>query len=278
MSIPILIEEGKRAVLVFSGPDAVRYLNGQVTQDVRRVLDEQRCLPSCVTDAKGRVQFRVWLSPAEDGAVRVDAPWGCEAELEIRMTRYMIADDAEFENRTGTEFLWHVVGGEEGHGVVSTRWGVEGRDFWTRGEARPGMLSGLPIMAADECEDLRIARKIPSPGRELVDGVFPAELGLDESDVSFRKGCYIGQEVISRIKSAGKVNKRLAKLRVDGDFPKGSWVLLDQEGADAGLVTSVSPLVKNGKRSFLALLKRGRSAVCVSMNGQTGLVQLVDED
>ena len=54
---PRCLPPSKRSLLVFRGPDAVRYLNGQLTQDVRKLGDT--ALPSCVTDAKGRLQFYV---------------------------------------------------------------------------------------------------------------------------------------------------------------------------------------------------------------------------
>jgi tRNA-modifying protein YgfZ len=85
---------------------------------------------------------------------------------------------------------------------------------------------------------------------------FPAELGLDASDVSFHKGCYIGQEVISRIKSVGKVNRTLVLLSVDAAFPIGHWELLTDEGTTAGQVTSISPKAEGGM--LLALARTGR--------------------
>lgn len=58
------IDCGVPALLEFRGPDAVRFLNGQLTQDVRLVAGGKVSLPACVTDAKGRLQFRVWLTEA----------------------------------------------------------------------------------------------------------------------------------------------------------------------------------------------------------------------
>ena len=86
----------KPGVLEFSGPDAVRFLNGQVTQDVRKVMGTGLVLPSCVTDAKGRLQFRIWIAEGKDpGTVLVFCREGMAEELEARLTRYLIADDVE---------------------------------------------------------------------------------------------------------------------------------------------------------------------------------------
>lgn len=264
MKGPCLIDAGARAVLDFSGPDAVRYLNGQVTQDVRLVVQKGVCLPACVTDAKGRIQFRVWVSLVGLDVIRVDAPEACAEVLEQRLTRYLIADDVEVVNRTGELCLWHAMGGDAGQGIPSTRWIDPGVDFWIPTGHAPGLAEAMPLLQGEALETFRISRKIPEPGRELVDGLFPAELGLEASDVSFSKGCYIGQEVISRIKSAGKVNKKLTLLAVDGSFPRGDWELLTEDGAVAGEVTSVSPITEGGLRRFLSLLKRGREAAWIA--------------
>lgn len=261
------IDGGLPTVLEFSGPDAVRYLNGQVTQDVRRVERENVCLPACVTDAKGRIQFRVWISMTSGGAIRVDAPAGQAEELEQRLTRYLIADDVEVKNVTGRDQLWHGLGGSEVvGGIPSLRWGEKGMDLWMPVGMQPeGMGS---VLRGDAWDVWRIARRIPVAGREWVEGVFPAELGLDGSDVSFHKGCYIGQEVVSRIKSAGKVNKSLTLFGVAGDFPIGAWDLLTEDGLPVGEVTSISPVVEGGRRLFLAMVKRGRVASRVSCQGE----------
>ena len=63
------IDLGTPALLEFRGPDAVRFLNGQLTQDVRRVVGGKMSRPSCVTDAKGKLQFRVSVMDAGEGVL-----------------------------------------------------------------------------------------------------------------------------------------------------------------------------------------------------------------
>jgi tRNA-modifying protein YgfZ len=83
----------------------------------------------------------------------------------------------------------------------------------------------------------RIEKGIPKWGAELKEGMLPQEAGLDATDISYFKGCYVGQEVISRIKSAGKVNRRMVKLAFNGSGQLGEFV--DEEGKVCGEVTSV---------------------------------------
>ncbi len=251
------------ALLEFRGPDAVRFLNGQLTQDVRRVAESEISLPSCVTDAKGKLQFRVTITESADGALWVEGPAGSQEALEARLTRYLIADDVEVTDLTGKYAMAHFIGPVPvaPPGVVareSNRYGVAGTDWWIPCDLEieyPGHLR----MTEDLLEALRIEHGVPAWGRELREGMLPPEALLDATDISYNKGCYIGQEVISRIKSAGRVNRRLTCFTFDAGLPVIPGRLVDPEGADVGELTSVSPVVVDGVRHALGYLKRGAS-------------------
>jgi len=263
MSAPRMISIDSPALLEFRGPDAVRFLNGQLTQDVKRVAGGKISLPSCVTDAKGKLQFRVWITGAPDGALWVEGPAGSAEALEARLTRYLIADDVEVADLTGKYRLIHLIGSSAAPpaGVFSReskRFGVDGSDWWSPAESEFEIPEGSSRLCGEELEDFRIAKGVPMWGRELTEGTLPPEAGLDATDISYHKGCYIGQEVISRIKFAGKLNKRLTRLEFDADLATGDLRLVDADGRDAGSVTSVSPMVTtHGGRAALGYLKRG---------------------
>ncbi|MEX1114691.1 MAG: hypothetical protein WEB53_05545 [Akkermansiaceae bacterium] len=256
------IDLGSPAVLEFRGPDAVRFLNGQVTQDVRRLPRTGISLPSCVTDAKGRLQFRVDLTEGPGGALWVvgQAEWA-EA-LEARLTRYLIADDVEVVDLTG-EYQWvHFTGpvADVPAGVIareSSRFGLAGVDWWIPKDVEVAFPVGISALAADALEALRISNGVPAWGRELLEGMLPPEARLDETDISYHKGCYVGQEVISRIKSAGKVNKRLARFTLAADILAEVGPLVDAAGAASGQLTSISPQAKGILREALGFVKRG---------------------
>ncbi len=76
-----------------------------------------------------------------------------------------------------------------------------------------------PTLSAEEVERIRIVAAAPAWGKELDDRILPAEAGLDETHVSFTKGCYPGQEPIARLRHRGKVNRSLRVLEVDGADP-----------------------------------------------------------
>ena len=106
-------------------------------------------------------------------------------------------------------------------------------------------------------EALRIDHGVPAWGRELLEGMLPPEALLEATDISYNKGCYIGQEVISRIKSAGKVNRRLTRFSFGAEVPVVPGPLVDPEGGIAGELTSISPVVTGGVRHALGYVKRG---------------------
>ena len=251
------------ALLEFRGPDAVRFLNGQLTQDGKLVAGGKISLPSCVTDAKGKLQFRVWITESPDGALWVEGSAGCAEALEARLTRYLIADDVEVADLTGKYRLIHLIGSSAAPpaGVFSReskRFGVDGNDWWSPAGSEFEPPEGSSRLCGEELEDFRIANGVPQWGRELAEGTLPPEAGLDATDVSYHKGCYIGQEVISRIKFAGKLNKRLIRLEFDADLATNDLSLVDADGRDAGSLTSVSPMATTETgRSALVYLKRG---------------------
>jgi folate-binding protein YgfZ len=265
MSLNARIDCGTPALLEFRGPDAVRFLNGQVTQDVRKLDAEKISLPSCVTDAKGRLQFRVWLMKSADDALWVSATEADAQALEARLTRYLIADEVEVKNLSGQWTLVHFTAdpGAVPAGVIardSARFGLAGTDWWIPAGVTVKFPESFPLLEGDALEAFRIAHGVPAWDRELYDGLLPPEACLDASDISYHKGCYIGQEVISRIKHVGKVNKRLIHATIDASVSMESR-LLDAAGKPAGELTSVSPVSKNGKRDIMAYLKRGAADV-----------------
>ncbi len=91
----------------------------------------------------------------------------------------------------------------------------------------------------EELERWRIESGIPRWGHEIDDRILPAEAGLDETHISFSKGCYPGQEPIARQRHRGKVNRKLRVLEIDGEAARGDELLLD--GKKIGRITSAVP-------------------------------------
>ena len=115
--------------------------------------------------------------------------------------------------------------------------------------AREAIDAGLePTLSADELELRRIESGVPRWEREIDDRILPAEAGLDETHVSFSKGCYPGQEPIARLHFRGHPNRGLRVVELD-EVPEYDAPLL-HDGREVGRVTSAA---RRGDGTVVAL-------------------------
>jgi folate-binding protein YgfZ len=119
--------------------------------------------------------------------------------------------------------------------------------------------AGASPAAEDSLEPLRVAAGIPELGRELSEEYNPWEVGLDRA-ISLTKGCYLGQEVVARLHTYKKVQRRLALMEIDGpSLPEAGAVFLSN-GADAGQVTSAAFSPDSGRPLAMGFLRIGPAA------------------
>jgi folate-binding protein YgfZ len=215
-----------RARFRIAGADSLRYLNGQLTQDLRRVT-ERLSLPACITSAKGRLQAEVWVlaeeRPSPQGVFLLDAPGELREQLLARLERYIVADDVVLEDVSEAAALFHfpdsempVVDGRFGAVCAqAARLGGTGWDLWVPTGEVASFSEAMDerLGRTQDYEQLRIQRGIPAWGTELTEETLPPEAGLEKTHIDYHKGCYIGQEVISRLKSVGHVNQMLRRFR-----------------------------------------------------------------
>ncbi len=219
-----VVDLASRVKLLFKGGDRIRYLNGQMTANIAAA----KCpsvVPACVTTAKGRLCADVFVSIGQSG-VLVDADPAVADVLPARLERYIIADDVTMEDVTESIAIVHFLGvkmdalqdavPEEIRGVLVpvNRFGIPGFDYFPpfRKDLPPvweKITARLPVLSDALLELIRIEHGVPRWGRELDETTLPPEAGLDRTHIDFHKGCYIGQEVISRLKSVGHVNREL---------------------------------------------------------------------
>ena len=286
-----LFDLGDRAQWRLLGADRVRYLNGQVTSDVRRANNASAQM-SCVTTAKGRLCGVVFISAGPD-FIRIDAEPELREALTGRLERYIIADDATLEDVTDEQCLFHVLPAADGANPVqapgaevrvATRFGRAGFDILA---PRSGHASLIEMLSASHtlipgtlAEVLRIEAGIPRWGAELSEETLPPEAGLDQTAIDYHKGCYIGQEVISRIKSVGHVNRRLAGFTAAAPLTAGMTLhpIAEPEKA-AGEITSAAWSFGLDTWAALGYLKRGFSDTALharAPDGATAAVEIRD--
>jgi len=247
-----------RALWRLTGPDATRYLNGQVTNDVTRLTDGCASYAAVCT-AKGRMEGDVSIA-LHQGEFYLDADPALRESLGVRLEKYLIADDAQFEDLTELWSLRHVFGiapppaPEAGFAINHARFGVPGHDLW---EANPHPVIADPAVDAGVLETLRLEHGIPRWGAELTTATLPPEAGpLMLESISYTKGCYVGQETIARLKSVGHVNRSLVFLRSDSAAFPAPGAKLKQGDREAGLVTSSGYSPRLGKGMALGYVPR----------------------
>jgi folate-binding protein YgfZ len=234
-----------------TGPDAARYLNGQVTNDVARLADGQACYAAVCT-AKGRMEGDVSIA-LHSGEFYLDADPVLRESLGARLEKYLIADDAVFEDVSGSWILLHVFGGatpsatDPGFVIAHNRFGIPGYDVWD--PIRKGLGAIDAPVENDILETLRLEQGIPRWGAELTTATLPPEAGPHMLEaISYTKGCYVGQETIARLKSVGHVNRSLVFLKSDSAAFPAVGAKLKQGDHEVGVVTSsgYSPRLEKG--------------------------------
>jgi folate-binding protein YgfZ len=233
-----------RLEIRLSGADAFRYLNGQITRDLKR-LGAQEALHACILTPKGKLAATLLIRrDGEDLIVESDP--ALEESLMARLERYIVADDVTLSIEP-PQRAFHVFGAMAARepwasapGIRVSRMGQEGRDL---DPAMTGVVDveSLPMLDPSVVEALRIERGIPKWGAELTGETLPPEAGLDRTHIDYDRGCYPGQEVISRLKSIGRVNRLLHRLRclgsAGGTLAPGMGIITG-EGNEVGEVTS----------------------------------------
>jgi len=264
-----------RVKLIFKGGDRIRYLNGQVTANVTAA----KCpsvFPACVTTAKGKLCADVFVSIGPSG-VLVDADPAVADTLPARLERYIIADDVTMADATEQIAIVHFLGvkmddvPEEIRSalVPSNRFGVAGHDWFPpfRKDLPPvweKITARIPVLSDALLDIIRIEHGIPRWGRELDETTLPPEAGLDRTHIDFHKGCYIGQEVISRLKSVGHVNRELRGfVSADGaPLTAGARIFSATDPArDLGRLTSTAFSFALDRPVALGYLRRDAAGV-----------------
>lgn len=259
-----------RAKLRVTGADRLRYLNGQITNDLRRA-SANAAIHACVLNAKGRINADIFIT-AENDSYLVDTEPEMREQLANRLERYVIADDVEIADVTSDFALLHITGPNTPaiDTAVATpcadRFGCAGTDIWLARACYEEALHSLSAqfsMCDDRAaETFRIERGIPQWGHELSEEIIPTEANLESSAIDYAKGCYIGQEVISRIKMSGQTNKRLCGfVALEGARLQAGMRVIASDGKDVGSITSAASSVRFAKQIGLGFIKRGFTAI-----------------
>lgn len=263
-----------RAKLRVSGADRFRFLNGQITNDLRKA-SETAAIEACVLNAKGKLNAHIFIAAVAESFL-IDAEPELREILRARLERYVIADDVQIEDVTDEFSLFHIFterrpAVRSGRIVSALRFATPGWDVWSdsaRHDAVRNELSSAYVFTDSAAADvMRIEQGLPRWGRELTDEIIPIEANLEQRTIDYQKGCYIGQEVISRIKMSGQTNKRLCGLISLNNMPLQSGMKLvdpSVSGKEAGWITSATR--SQLREIALGYVKRGFNNPATNLN------------
>jgi tRNA-modifying protein YgfZ len=260
---PCFFDLSERTKLRVTGADRVRFLNGQTTNDVRN-SNGAETRESCVLNAKGHLEAHLFVFSGPE-AIWIDADEELRERLQARLERYVIADDVIIENVTDEFALFHVIGqtqpkvGREKFCLRSRRFLHSGWDVWgarsDAGEMEQELSTENEFMTPEAREILRIEDGIPRWGRELTPEIIPPEAGLETRAIDYEKGCYIGQEVISRMKMSGQARQRLCGVTAPDELAAGLELQAGEK--PVGKITSATYSPRMRAHIGLAMIKRG---------------------
>ena len=250
---------GPRTLLRLTGPDRLRFLNGQVTQDVKKLLPGH-AVHSAIITSKGRLEADLQIAATSDSLL-IETVFILRESLHTRLEKFIVADDVTIEDISLSYNLAHFLSlsspptnaPKDSYSFLSPRFREPGLDLWI-----PSASPYQPASSAlPEWEPLRIARGLPLWGIDVGPDTLPPEAGFESDAISSSKGCYIGQEVISRLRSVGHVNRHLCVLASSSTaIPSLPMECTTPEGTALGKMTSATSLPDSSVILALSMIKR----------------------
>ena len=300
-----LIDLSSRGRLLVSGSEAIQFLNGLITNDVK-TLAENHWMPAAFPNVQGRLIASVRVAHRQDGFLIDTEPATHEPVLKS-LNRFTLAGD--FRVTDLTDDTAHLsVQGARSSGVITavfgeasasierdgsptvewgdrevtiiraTHTGEDGFDLLISAQAAATLWDSLQTAGARPCgfdalEILRVEAGIARYGRDMDDTSVVSETNLDHA-VSFTKGCYVGQEIIARIKYRGHVAKKLTGVMFDQPVRiESGAVIRSIDDKEIGRITSNALSPHLGRTIAMGYVKYDYLAPGTSMKVISGEVE-----
>lgn len=266
-----------------TGEDRVRWLNGMVTNSIQDLQPGSGCY-NFLLSAQGRIQGDAYIF-AEPNALLLETAIEQVPVLTALLDRFIIMDDVELADAAGSTSGISITGPtaaslleQIGLPVASLK-DLERKtishnsaeitvihtysplvprfELWADAAAIEALSQSLLTAGALLCgrqsqEWLRLLEGTPRYGIDIRDRELPQETGQTRA-LHFAKGCYLGQEIVERIRSRGNVHRAFTAFRLEGELP-APGTALEAEGKPVGELTSVAALpLPNGNHVQLAL-------------------------
>ncbi|MCI0546810.1 MAG: aminomethyl transferase family protein [Candidatus Rokubacteria bacterium] len=278
---------------VVTGRDRAAFLQGMLSNDVKALGPGQGC-PAAFLDAHGKVMALLHVYALEDRLL-LEFPPGLTAKTLERLDRFLISEKAYFEATDGAHAIFALAGPRSAAILAEVTGGaialadhahaerviadapvriirraeapVAGFYCWTpvaHGAAVWTALraAGAAAVGATAVDVLRVEAGVPWFGQDVDETVLLPETRLEHL-VSYTKGCYIGQELVARVKYRGHVNRALGGLVIEGDGipPPGARVTGadDKERGSAGAMSGPPQMATGRITSAVRSLTLGKT-------------------
>jgi len=279
------ISKPEHGLFSLTGRDRVRWLNGMVSNNIRD-LAAGHGVYAFVLNAQGNIQGDLYAFQRGESLVLEIERSQVETLVPL-LRRYIIMDKVEVEDLSGKTAVIGISGpqcsrmlGELGFELpefealqlTDAKWRetpitvvrgdnpcVDNYEIWLPVEQREAAWDALVEAGAvpaevEILETFRILCGIPKFGQDIRERVLPQETGQDRA-LNFTKGCYIGQEIVERIRTRGSVHRRFVGFEVEGAAPPAG-TKVQYQGKDVGEITSVTAAPLKQKRLALGFMRR----------------------
>jgi len=305
-----LFDTNWSAVVTLSGPDRVRYLNAILSNDIQ-TLDEGRGVLALLLNPQGHILAELEVYKQDDKLLTVSHASARERTV-ATLDKFIIMDDVELTDRTdevgslaiegprAAEIVKQSCGfaldglpemairdldvyGIPCHFLRRSHFGLPGAQFIAKRERLADLwgkfleaaraIQGEPI-GITTLNSLRLEDGVPWFPVDFNDMTIPHEAALEGTHISFSKGCYTGQEIVERVRSQGRVNRRRVRLKFSSAQPPVFGTRLRADDVEVGLVTSAAYSPAAATAIGMGYLRREHNTPGsrVSYNGATAEV------
>jgi folate-binding protein YgfZ len=269
-----------RTLLEITGVDAAKFLQNFCTNDVLRLTTGQSC-EAFVCNVKGHVVGHVQIHRRES-ALWIDTVPGQAETLLAHWDRYLIREQVVMHDRTSDYEAFALVGpaAHERSAPLSTNSMVmlcESNYPTSSAQILFSLRSDssslreqldtarLPLCSNEALEVIRVEQGYPLFGVDITTDNLPQEVDRNEIAISFRKGCYLGQETVARIDALGHVNQQLRRVLLESPALPGTT--LSANGKGVGKVTSCVASLHWKQSLALAYMRRGWESPGTNLEG-----------
>ena len=232
-----------------TGSEATQFLNGLITNDIKNATEDS-WLPAVFPTVQGRLLGAVRIARQDSGFL-IDTETASHEVVLKTISRFTLAGDFHVSD-VSTEIALLTVQGKRAPDVIkdidakiirATHTGEDGFDLLIEASNVSSVIekiiaAGAQPVSPEVAEILRIEAGIPRHGQDMDESNVVLEANLDDA-ISYTKGCYLGQEIIIRIKHRGHVAKKLTGLKFDKPVESGATIIAD-DGKEIGRVTSAT--------------------------------------